>query len=209
MTDKKAGNGSMKANLARWSTIAIISFASVASGTGASYATPLGGLTRAVPQRPGIHMVARRDTIPPFAFARFCAQRSEECEKRGSEKIVELSREKRAFLQRINVEINNAMRYVAEDANDDWTVGGSTGDCEDFALTKRKRLLDAGWPSGALRIATARTAEGIGHAVLVVSTSAGDLVLDNRTNTVKPWFATQFRWIKIQSSEDPRRWVAL
>ncbi|WP_236759154.1 transglutaminase-like cysteine peptidase, partial [Agrobacterium tumefaciens] len=79
----------------------------------------------------------------------------------------------------------------------------------DYAVTKRQRLLRAGWPSGALRIATARTSTGIGHAVLVVSTSQGDLVLDNRTNVVKPWKAVDLKWIKIQSHENPRVWLKL
>ena len=80
---------------------------------------------------------------------------------------------------------------------------------EDYALTKRQQLLNAGWPSGALRIATARLNNGVGHAVLIVSTTKGDLVLDNRTNVVKPWFAAQLRWVKIQSPQDPNKWLSL
>lgn len=111
---------------------------------------------------------------------------------------VELTGAKRAFLQRINFEINNEITHSNE-GDDDRKVGARVGDCEDFALTKRQRLLGAGWPSGALRIATTRTESDSGHAVLVVTTSKGDLVLDKRTNIVKPWFATGLRWLKIQS----------
>lgn len=59
------------------------------------------------------------------------------------------------------------------------------------------------------RIAATRTESGIGHAVLVVTTSKGDLVFDKRTNIVKPWFATGLRWLQIQSPDNPRNSLAL
>ena len=54
------------------------------------------------------------------------------------------------------------------------------GDCEDYALAKRQALLDAGTPSQALRLAICRTELQEVHAVLIVTTERGDLVLDNR-----------------------------
>ena len=139
-----------------------------------------------------------------------CESAADQCLRIGDRDTVELSKQKRTELQRINAEINTSISYVGEqDGEDDWKLNPASGDCEDFAVTKRQRLLRAGWPSGALRIATARTTDGIGHAVLVVSTSQGDLVLDNRTNVVKPWKAVDLKWIKIQSHEDPRVWLKL
>jgi len=201
----------MSLNIVKLASTVAIAFTVLVSGSGVSQAFTVGGMTREIyPKRSGAHLAVRRDTLPPFTFASFCASQSSQCERRGEGKTIELSREKRAFLQRINMEINQSITYREEAMeNDSWNLDAKSGDCEDYAITKRKRLLDAGWPSGALRIATARTAEGIGHAVLVVSTTSGDLVLDNRTNIVKPWFATQLRFIKIQSQEDPRIWQAL
>jgi predicted transglutaminase-like cysteine proteinase len=197
-------------------TIRLARIFAAAAGMAASMATTAsaiqpGGLAqRPGATRPGQFMTTSRPTIAPIAFAKFCEGAADQCIRIGDRDTVELTRQKRAELQGINAEINTSINYVSEqDGEDDWKLNPASGDCEDFAVTKRQRLLRAGWPSGALRIATARTSDGIGHAVLVVSTSQGDLVLDNRTNVVKPWKAVDLKWIKIQSHEDPRVWLKL
>jgi len=43
----------------------------------------------------------------------------------------------------------------------------------------------------------------------VVKTSKGDLVLDNRTSAIRPWKNTDLRWVKIQSPDNPRLWLAI
>ncbi|CAN7227975.1 MULTISPECIES: transglutaminase-like cysteine peptidase [Rhizobium/Agrobacterium group] len=188
----------------------------VAVGMAASIATTasavqLGGLAKnPVTARPGQFMSTSRPTIAPIAFAKFCDNAADQCVRIGDRDTIELTKQKRTELQRINSEINSAIAYVGElEGQDEWKLNPASGDCDDYAVTKRQRLLRAGWPSGALRIATARTPSGIGHAVLVVSTTQGDLVLDNRTNVVKPWKAVDLKWIKIQSHENPRVWLKL
>ncbi len=188
----------------------------VATGISASIATtvsavPLGGLAKnPAASRPGQFMTTSRPTIAPIAFAKFCDNAADQCVRIGDRDTVELTKQKRTELQRINSEINTSIAYVGElDGQDEWKLNPASGDCDDYAVTKRQRLLRAGWPSGALRIATARTTDGVGHAVLVVSTSQGDLVLDNRTNVVKPWKSVDLKWIKIQSHENPRVWLKL
>ncbi|TRA99512.1 MULTISPECIES: transglutaminase-like cysteine peptidase [Rhizobium/Agrobacterium group] len=188
----------------------------VAVGMAASIATTasavqLGGLAKnPVTTRPGQFMSTSRPTIAPIAFAKFCDNAADQCVRIGDRDTIELTKQKRAELQRINSEINTAIVYVGElDGQDEWKLNPASGDCDDYAVTKRQRLLRAGWPSGALRIATARTPGGVGHAVLVVSSTQGDLVLDNRTNVVKPWKAVDLKWIKIQSHENPRVWLKL
>ena len=190
--------------------LARIFAAAAGMATTASAIQPGGLAQRPGATRPGQFMTTSRPTIAPIAFAKFCEGAADQCIRIGDRDTVELTRQKRAELQGINAEINTSINYVSEqDGEDDWKLNPASGDCEDFAVTKRQRLLRAGWPSGALRIATARTSDGIGHAVLVVSTSQGDLVLDNRTNVVKPWKAVDLKWIKIQSHEDPRVWLKL
>lgn len=188
----------------------------VAVGMAASIATTasavqLGGLAKnPLTSRPGQFMSTSRPTIAPIAFAKFCDNAADQCVRIGDRDTVELTKQKRTELQRVNSEINTAIVYVGElEGQDEWKLNPASGDCDDYAVTKRQRLLRAGWPSGALRIATASTPSGIGHAVLVVSTTQGDLVLDNRTNVVKPWKAVDLKWIKIQSHENPRVWLKL
>jgi len=80
------------------------------------------------------------------------------------------------------------------------------GDCEDFALTKRKKLIEMGWSSRSLRIAVALTGRGEGHAVLIAKTSEGDLVLDNRTSAIKDWRRTDLQLVMLQSKDNPQQW---
>jgi Bacterial transglutaminase-like cysteine proteinase BTLCP len=51
-----------------------------------------------------------------------------------------------------------------------------------------------------------RTSSGIGHLVLVVATTNGDIVMDNLTEALRPWQTTDYQWIKIQSASDSRFW---
>ncbi|MBB3018260.1 putative transglutaminase-like cysteine proteinase [Microvirga lupini] len=100
-----------------------------------------------------------------------------------------LTAERMSQLQQINSYVNNTVREVSDleqyGREDVWALPTSgKGDCEDFALLKRKMLIDRGWPSSALSIAVGATAQGEAHAVLLVSTAQGQYVLDNLTASV-------------------------
>ena len=145
-------------------------------------------------------------TLPPFSFVKYCVENPRYCEKSA----VEQTTDDYALLNKINILVNHTMESVDEpNGQDVWHSNGKSGDCEDFALTKRKMLIDLGIPQSALRIATAYTNEGLGHAVLVVKTKKGNLVLDNLTDDIKIWNKTALHWIKIQSETDPRIWYFL
>ena len=64
----------------------------------------------------------------------------------------------------------------------------------------------AGVASSAVRVAAGWADNGERHAVLVVTTSTGDLVLDNRTNELLPVGRARVRIDKIQSASNPRIW---
>ena len=51
-----------------------------------------------------------------------------------------------------------------------WTISPASGDCNDYAVTKRHELVQKGLPAKAVRLAVVKTQSGIGHLVLVVST---------------------------------------
>ncbi|RRN64734.1 transglutaminase-like cysteine peptidase [Caulobacter sp. 602-1] len=72
------------------------------------------------------------------------------------------------------------------------------GDCEDYALEKRRQLIAAGVPETALSMAVAFTARGESHAVLMVSLESGDWVLDNLTPWATPWEDLNYRWVERQ-----------
>lgn len=83
------------------------------------------------------------------------------------------------------------------------------GDCEDYALQKKADLVAAGLPAAAMTIAVAHTRQGQVHAVLVVATDRGDMVLDNRSSWVLPWTAVKYRWIMRQVSGDSMQWARI
>src|SRR6218665_1194662 len=90
-----------------------------------------------------------------------------------------------------------------------WTYPDGFGDCEDYALAKRRALVELGWPAGALLMALVRQQNGDGHAVLVAVTSAGDLVLDNLVPDIRAWDQTDYRFIKVQTPVSLDQWVGV
>jgi predicted transglutaminase-like cysteine proteinase len=102
---------------------------------------------------------------------------------------VALTPERMAQLKQVNrhvnstiVEVSDMEQYGREDV---WILPTSgKGDCEDFALLKRKLLVEWGWPPSALSIAVGATSYGEAHAVLMVATDRGDYVLDNLTSSI-------------------------
>lgn len=154
-----------------------------------------------------VRMLEQEGTLAPFASVVFCMKAPEQCRKVGGQSIMDLDAERGAQLSRVNSTVNRSIRPVNDrSGTDDWEVDVKSGDCEDFALTKRKQLIELGWSSSSLRIAVALTSSGEGHAVLIAKTSAGDLVLDNRTSAIMDWRKTDLRFLKVQSRDNPKQW---
>jgi len=86
---------------------------------------------------------------------------------------------------------------------------GVRGDCEDYALEKRRLLIASGVPASALSIAIVRTPAGEVHAVLVLSAKQGDYILDNLHGEVKAWQVTGYSWISRQAPGDDLGWISL
>ncbi len=126
---------------------------------------------------------------------------------------VALTLERMAELQQVNdhvnstiVEVSDMEQYGREDV---WTLPTSgKGDCEDFALLKRKLLVQRGWPASALSVSLGMTAQGEAHAVLTVATNQGDYVLDNLRSAVLPAGRTGITFHSRQSGAKPGRWVS-
>jgi predicted transglutaminase-like cysteine proteinase len=67
-------------------------------------------------------------------------------------------------------------------------------------------LINAGVPASSLRIAYVKTRKGLEHAILVVNTSRGKLVLDNLTGSIKPLSQTGYRIMAMQTA-NPKKWI--
>jgi predicted transglutaminase-like cysteine proteinase len=111
-----------------------------------------------------------------------------------------------ALLSSVNLSVNRMLIPVTDHNHwgivDLWSYPtDGLGDCEDYQLLKRRMLVDAGLPRRALRMTVVIDENGDGHAVLTVRTDRGDLILDNKSDTVLEWFRTNYRYIKRESSE--------
>lgn len=152
-------------------------------------------------------------TLAPFAHVRFCMKNPDDCAPAQAGAADPVTADMEGELSAVNRQVNQGIKQVNDDKDvefgDSWEVANGEGDCEDIALAKRKELIRLGWSPRSLRIAVTRTAAGEGHAVLVVRTSKGDLVLDNRSDVVKNWQKADLIWLKIQSADNPRLWMTL
>ena len=118
------------------------------------------------------------------------------------ERVSELQQVNR-HVNRTIIEISDMEQYGREDV---WTLPTSgKGDCEDFALLKRKLLTQRGWPASSMSISVAATTQGEAHAVLIVSTASGELVLDNLTSSILAPSQTGHTFYSRQSG---RGWVS-
>lgn len=145
-------------------------------------------------------------TTAPFAHVLFCHRTPQECVADAAPATVQLDGQKIHQLRMVNRTVNRQIRPRNDAGLDEWALAPTSGDCEDYAITKRHELVKLGWPASALRLAVAYTTWGEGHLLLVVKTTNGDLVLDNLTPAVRHWQQTGLRWQMIQSSADPRKW---
>jgi predicted transglutaminase-like cysteine proteinase len=123
---------------------------------------------------------------------------------------VALTPERMAELQQVNRHVNSTIAEMTDleqyGREDVWTLPTSgRGDCEDFALLKRKMLIERGWPASALSVTVGATAEGVAHAVLTVSTAQGQLVLDNLSSSILPPSRTGHTYYARQSG---RGWIS-
>ncbi len=163
-----------------------------------------------VPGHAGTRIETGTSIIPPVGFIGFCVGHPHECAltERG-EPVVELTDARLAELARVQADVNwSILPRKMQSPMWSYAVDGY-GDCNTYALTKRKELVALGWSESALLLAAAYDEQGEGHLVLVVRTTEADLVLDNRLAAVVPWNSLPYRWIEIQSQESPARWVKI
>lgn len=148
---------------------------------------------------------------PTRGFTIFCANYADQCVLDGKDGKVVLDETRMRELAEVNDEVNRRILPdpVGRDF-DNWSLYSWVGHCNEFAIQKRKELLDRGWPIQALSLAVVHTKYDQGdilHLVLSVRTDKGDLVLDNLRKTVVPWNKTGYGFVMRQSKIHPRLWV--
>ena len=151
-------------------------------------------------------------TSIPVGHAEFCASRPDECRANPNPvDAVALDEARWQQLLAVNAGVNQSVIPVTDEqlyqVAEFWTYPNGYGDCEDYVLAKRRDLINAGWPASALLITVVKQANGEGHAVLMVRTDRGDLILDNQVGTIDLWSATPYKFIKRQSQAHAGQWV--
>ena len=161
-----------------------------------------------LPANAGSAIATGPAVVPPSGFIHFCVKHAEECLLNGHDATrIELTAARQAELKDVQTRVNSAIE-PREDPTHAWEYAREgQGDCNTFALTKRRALIALGWPEETLLLAAVYTERNEGHLVLVVRTSEGDLVLDNRLPRIVEWTALPYRWVSMQSQASPARWV--
>ncbi|MXU66755.1 transglutaminase-like cysteine peptidase [Oceanomicrobium pacificus] len=111
----------------------------------------------------------------------------------------------------VNLFVNAKVREISDQRQygqpDHWDLPTQRGgDCEDFALLKKRELIKRGIAPDNLLIATVLQPNREAHAVLVLRTGGGDFVLDNLTNKIKRWDETGYFFLRIQDAGSVSNW---
>ena len=120
------------------------------------------------------HVLVSEVTQPPPGWVEFCARQPRECPSTmTAPQNVVLSRKAWRDLIRVNNWVNETIKPLTD--LEHWGVverwsypDDGYGDCEDYALLKRRMLIEAGWPR-AIRSWTGRGGDVTGSRVSVFS----------------------------------------
>lgn len=175
--------------------------------------------TAAGPSGPSF-MSSGEPVEPPSGFSDLCRREPLNCQsvRPGAQRqnAVALTADRRALLEDVNRSVNRQIldaRDVDLYGEEEFWVNplraGRTraGDCEDYALAKRDLLIARGWPKESLFLAVGHHQRLGLHAVLIVRTSEGDLVLDARSPWLQRFDEAPYVWVKRQLASHSLDWV--
>jgi predicted transglutaminase-like cysteine proteinase len=166
-------------------------------------------------------LAAAPQTVQPAAFDRTGASQpgmNDEPAYAQGPTTLQMSRDLMAELDRVNQSVNREIRYVSDKVlygNEDyWHLsldpgGPRAGDCKDYVLEKRRALINDGIPAAALSIAIVQTPWRETHAILLVKTDQGELVLDSLSSWVQPWWKVNYHWIERQAPGQQLTWISI
>jgi predicted transglutaminase-like cysteine proteinase len=149
------------------------------------------------------------ETSIPYGHLEFCGRNPGECQGQSAAEPASFAAVSSA-MAKVNASVNATFPEKTDNdiygAEDVWAYPERFADCEDFALLKRRRLIDAGIAPANLPLTMVKLPGGTAHIVVTVRTDRGDFVLDNLTDTIKPWRQTGYRFLKLQSPQHAGHW---
>jgi len=154
-------------------------------------------------------------TAVPYGWVDFCHRYTGEC-THEAQAPADINLTAKAFdaIDQLNRWVNATIEPVTDAEHwgvaDQWDYPTDMkGDCEDYALLKRRLLLGLGFPRQALLMTVVKDEHNEGHAILTIKTNHGEFILDNLTNEIKAWADTPYRFVKRQSQYDENVWVQI
>ncbi|WP_432450127.1 transglutaminase-like cysteine peptidase [Aliiroseovarius marinus] len=158
----------------------------------------------------GAYIPSRGQASAPPGAHGLCGIYSWACSGRGGASVV--SAQQMSTIRAVNSQLNRAIRPVEDvqqyGMREFWSMPTARGgDCEDYVLAKKHALIRQGINPANLLIATVLDRKRNPHAVLVVRSAQGDLVLDNVTNQIRSWRATRYVFLRMQDPNSPSRWM--
>jgi len=193
----------------------IIAAAWIAAAMGIGFTTQDAGAAEPSDTRTMAYVSVGENTRAPIGWQQFCHDYAADCAGPVSEAVdVQLTKGAFKEMERVNRYVNDHVKPMTDLEHygvvEKWTYpDDGYGDCEDYVLLKRKMLMQAGWPRGALLITVVRDKKGEGHAVLTVRTDKGEYILDNQEDEILAWSDTGYHFVKRQSQTDANIWVSL
>ena len=167
-------------------------------------------LSLLVPSHASTWLKTGKQTTRPYGHVEYCTRNTHDCRNRSASSKLPPAR--LGVLSNINLAVNRAIKATTDKTafgrREFWTAKARSGDCEDFALAKRAKLLRKGFNSSQLLL-TMGYARGEAHTVLVVRTRDGDYVLDNLEDTVQPVQSARIKFRKIQSPDHGGHWLKI
>ncbi|MCF1435243.1 transglutaminase [Agrobacterium vitis] len=150
----------------------------------------------------------------PIGHYEFCQRYASECRPSGSDRgPQQLTPALWQDILAVNYTVNTTIKPETDmdlyGVEEWWEYPTVAGDCEDYALLKRRQLIAKGVDESNLLITVVLQPNGDGHAVLTVRTDRGDFILDNMRNKVLLWSDTEYTFLKRQSSDNPGQWMKI
>lgn len=113
----------------------------------------------------------------------------------------------------VNDQVNRSIRQRTDQAQygvaEKWVLPKSSGDCEDLALLKMRKLIDSGVAPANLRLAQVMKRNVPSHVVLLVRTAGGEeYVLDSLSSNISRRSDSDYVFLKQQNRSIPAQWEA-
>jgi predicted transglutaminase-like cysteine proteinase len=159
-------------------------------------------------------MTVEGKTNPPIGHYEFCKTNPDDCSSVGADPgPTVLTEDVWKTILNVNYTVNTSIQPMTDmeiyGMEERWAYPRTVGDCEDYALLKRKMLERAGISQADLLMTVVLQPNGDGHAVLTVRTDHGDFILDNMRQKVMLWSQTEYKYLKRQSATNASQWVKL